>query len=215
MDHVGLEKIIDEVTLYLLGEGDTLAAPVLYRDFIGHTIHQQKTNDSETYFKELLGTINEPTYPFNLSNIRGNGTEIIEASIGLSDSLSKEIRSICNELGMSPAVLFHAAYGIVVGICSNRKEALFGSLFSGRLQGAIGAADSLGLFINTLPLLFSLEGTASEYLQQVKLKLGELLPYEQTPLSKVHGWSGISNEVSLFSALLNYRHSSSDRKSVV
>ena len=212
MDHVGLEKIIDEVTLYLLGEGDTLAAPVLYRDFIGHTIHQQKTNDSETYFKELLGTINEPTYPFNLSNIRGNGTEIIEASIGLSDSLSKEIRSICNELGMSPAVLFHAAYGIVVGICSNRKEALFGSLFSGRLQGAIGAADSLGLFINTLPLLFSLEGTVSEYLQQVKLKLGELLPYEQTPLSKVHGWSGISNEVSLFSALLNYRHSSSDEE---
>ncbi|CAL2088803.1 non-ribosomal peptide synthase/polyketide synthase [Tenacibaculum sp. 190524A02b] len=207
MDHVGLEKIMEEITTYLLGEKNTLPDPVLYRDFIGHTLHQQSTNDSETYFTELLGDIEEPTYPFNLSDIRGNGTEIIEASIMLPEKLSKEIRSVCTDLGMTPAVLFHAAYGIVVGMSSNRKQALFGSLFSGRLQGALGAADSLGLFINTLPLVFNIEGTVVEYLHQVKLRLGELLPYEQTPLSRVHGLSGISNEVSLFSSLLNYRHS--------
>ncbi|WP_075343710.1 non-ribosomal peptide synthetase [Tenacibaculum agarivorans] len=213
IDHVGLEKIITEVNVHLLGHGDILPPPVLYRDFIGHTLHQQATNDSETYFKEAFGSIDEPTYPFNLSNVRGNGTEISEASIGLPKELSKEIRTTCTDLGITPAILFHAAFGIVVGTCSNNKQALFGSLFSGRLQGALGAADSLGLFINTLPLLFNIEGTVSEYLQQVQSKLGELLPYEQTPLSQVHNWSGISNEVPLFSAILNYRHSGSDDES--
>ncbi|SEB35211.1 amino acid adenylation domain-containing protein [Tenacibaculum sp. MAR_2009_124] len=210
IDHVGLEKIIEEVNLHLLGHGDILPPPVLYRDFIGHTLHQQETNDSASYFKNALGNINEPTYPFNLSNVRGNGTDIAEASIGLPEELSKEIRIACTNMGITPAILFHAAFGIVVGMCSNRKQALFGSLFSGRLQGAVGAADSLGLFINTLPLLFNIEGTVAEYIQQVKERLAELLPYEQTPLPQVHSWSGISNEVPLFSAIFNYRHSSSD-----
>ncbi|CAM1366015.1 amino acid adenylation domain-containing protein [Tenacibaculum xiamenense] len=210
IDHVGLEKIIEEVNLHLLGHGDILPPPVLYRDFIGHTLHQQATNNSEVYFKEVLGNIDEPTYPFNLSNVRGNGTDIAEASIGLPEELSKEIRTVCTQMGITPAILFHAAFGIVVGMCSNKKQALFGSLFSGRLQGAVGAADSLGLFINTLPLYFNVEGTVAEYLQQVKERLAELLPYEQTPLSEVHNWSGISNEVPLFSAIFNYRHSSSD-----
>ncbi len=210
IDHVGLEKIIEEVNLHLLGHGDILPPPVLYRDFIGHTLHQQATNNSEVYFKDVLGGIDEPTYPFNLSNVRGNGTDIAEASIGLPEELSKEIRTVCTQMGITPAILFHAAFGIVVGMCSNKKQALFGSLFSGRLQGAVGAADSLGLFINTLPLLFNVEGTVADYIQQVKERLAELLPYEQTPLSEVHSWSGISNEVPLFSAIFNYRHSSSE-----
>ncbi|MCX2765209.1 hypothetical protein OQJ66_20680, partial [Aquimarina muelleri] len=41
----------------------------------------------------------------------------------------------------------------------------------------------------------------------------ELLPYEQTPLSHIQNWSGISNDIALFSALLNYRHSSSSTNS--
>ncbi|SNR31532.1 hybrid non-ribosomal peptide synthetase/type I polyketide synthase, partial [Flavobacterium sp. ov086] len=209
MDHVGLEKIIEEVTLYLAGEAENLPVPFLYRDFIGHTLHTQSVNDGESYFRSVLGVINEPTYPFNLSNILGNGTKIEESTVILSRDLSTLLRTVCVNLSMSPAVLFHAAFGLVVARCSNKEHALFGSLFSGRLQGSLGAADSLGLFINTLPVALELKGSVREYLDEVKLRLGELLSYEQTPLSHIHDWSGISNQMALFSALLNYRHSPS------
>ncbi|WP_229809318.1 condensation domain-containing protein, partial [Aquimarina muelleri] len=141
-----------------------------------------------------------------LSNVLGG--DIKESSILLSEELNKELRNICGKLGISPAVLFHAAYGLVVGRCSNKEQVIFGSLFSGRLQGSLGAADSLGLFINTLPILLELKGSVSEYLKEVKKRLEELLPYEQTPLSHIQNWSGTSNNVALFSALLNYRHTS-------
>ncbi|CAM1358023.1 amino acid adenylation domain-containing protein [Tenacibaculum xiamenense] len=207
LDHVGMEKITIEVEEYLSGNAASLSEPVLYRDFIGHTLHLQKTNNSELYFKELLTGIEEPTYPFGLSDIRGNGGSLKESEIVLPSSINKEIRRVCIELGMSPAVLFHAAFGLLVGKCSNSDYALFGSLFSGRLQGSLGATDSLGLFINTLPFFVELKGNATEYVNEVRKKLGELLSYEQTSLSSVQGWSDISNDIPFFSAILNFRHS--------
>ncbi len=207
MDHVGLEKIVVEVEEYLSGNKEDLPETVSYRDFIGHTLHLQETNDSASYFHELLGNIEEPTYPFELSDVQGNGSTIQEAEIILPNSLSKEIRKVCADLGMSSAVIFHAAYGVLVGKCSNSDYALFGSLFLGRLQGSLGAADSLGLFINTLPFLTELKGSVLEYVKNVQQQLNGLLPYEQTQLSDIQNWSGISNEVPFFSALLNFRHS--------
>ncbi|MFH6945822.1 non-ribosomal peptide synthase/polyketide synthase [Flavobacterium sp. FlaQc-49] len=207
IDHVGMEKIIAEITMYLSGNKASLGVPVLYRDFIGHTLHAQSVNDGASYFKSLFGAIEEPTYPFGLSNVLGDGKGIEESHIVLSKDLSAELRKLGVMHAISPAVLFHAAYGLVVGKCSNKDYAIFGSLFSGRLQGSLGAADSLGLFINTLPVLLELKGSTSEYLNQVKGLLQDLLSYEQTPLSHIQDWSGIGNDKALFSAILNYRHS--------
>ncbi|WP_348704103.1 amino acid adenylation domain-containing protein, partial [Tenacibaculum sp. 190524A02b] len=207
-DHVALEKVVKEVEAYLLGKEANLPTPVLYREFIGYTLHQQSINDSATYFKGLFESVDEPTYPFELSNIRGNGSDIKESRILLPTELSKNLREFSTHLGMSPAVLFHAAYGLIISKCSNKDYAIFGSLFSGRLQGSLGAADSLGLFINTLPFFAELNGSVLDYVQKVKKQLEELVSYEQTPLSKIQDWSGIANETPLFSALLNFRHSS-------
>ncbi|OXB19030.1 hypothetical protein B0A80_20175, partial [Flavobacterium tructae] len=212
MDHVGIEKIIEEVSLCLSGESSNLPVPFLYREFIGHTLHMQSTDNSESYFRTLMGSIEEPTYPFNLSNVLGDGKGIEESIVVLSKDLSIRLRNVCAHLSISPAVLFHAAFGLVVARCSNQGYALFGSLFSGRLQGSLGAADSLGLFINTLPVALELKGNVKEYLKEVRVRLEELLSYEQTPLSRIHNWSGISNDMALFSALLNYRHSLSSEE---
>ncbi|WP_075344662.1 non-ribosomal peptide synthetase [Tenacibaculum agarivorans] len=208
MDHVGMEKVVAEINWYLSDQESNLPTPVLYRDFIGHTLHLQAINDSESYFKKLLGTIDVPTYPFELSDVKGDIGVVKESKIILPAELSQSIRNASVRLGISPAVVFHAAYGIVIGRCSNTDYALFGTLLSGRLQGSLGAADSLGLFINTLPFFIAFKGSVLEYIKEVKQRLTELLPYEQTPLSNIQGWSGISNEVPLFSALLNFRHTS-------
>ncbi len=207
LDHVGIDKIISEIKLFLSDENIDLPKPALYRDFISHTLHKQATNNSESYFKRLLGAINEPTYPFGLSSVLSNSSDIKETQIILPSELSREIRRVSIAFGMSPAVIFHAAYGIVVGKCSNKNYALFGSLFSGRLQGILASVDSLGLFINTLPVCVALKGSVLDYIQDVEEQLSTLLSYEQTALSKIQTWSGIANEIPLFSALLNFRHS--------
>ena len=207
IDHVGLEKIIEEIKMYLSGNTTNYTQPVLYRDFIAHVLHQQATNDSESYFRSRLGHITDPTFPFGLSDTLGDGSSIQEASKMLSSDTSAQVRLLSRKLKISPAVIFHAAWGIVIGRCSNKEYAVFGTLFSGRLQGSLGADQSLGLFINTLPVILHLDRNVSEYLDHVKQELQGLMPYEQTPLSNIQHWSGVSNDTPLFSALLNYRHS--------
>ncbi len=205
IDHIGLEKVISEIKSYISNQESKLPKPTLYRNFIGQTLYQQTNNSGKEFFKNLLGAIDSPTYPYQLSNTRENGHNIEELTISLPKKLSSKIRDISNRLKISPAVLFHAAYGIVIGRLSNSNYALFGSIFSGRLQEA---SDGLGLYINTLPFFIELTGSIPEYVQKVHHRLNEYLSFEQTPLSKIQRWSGIANDIPMFSALLNFRHTS-------
>ncbi|MEL6558318.1 MAG: amino acid adenylation domain-containing protein [Bacteroidota bacterium] len=165
---------------------------------------------------DLYSGISEPTYPLNLSNTLIDGeTTIVTSQAMLSAELRDMIKKVSGDLKVSPAVLFHAAFGLVVARCSNTDYALFGSLFLGRLQGAKGSDSSLGLFMNTLPVLLDVKGDVSAYINHVNDRLKELLNFEQTPISKVHQWSGIPTEIPMFSALLNYRHSAPESSDVV
>ncbi|WP_148639250.1 non-ribosomal peptide synthetase, partial [Aquimarina longa] len=206
IDHVGLEKITEEIIAYISGETAKLESPVLYRNFIAHTLYQQTINDSEPYFRSRLEKITEPTFPFGLYDLQ-DGLQIKELNYELSDDLSSRIRKVAHELHMSPATIFHAAWGIVLGVCSNQDHVIFGTVVSGRLQGSIGANRSLGLFINTLPLVLELECTIPEYFAQVNRELHGLLSYEQTSLTDIQSWSNFDKGVPLFSGLLNYRYS--------
>ncbi|WP_233899380.1 non-ribosomal peptide synthetase, partial [Tenacibaculum piscium] len=208
MDHMGTSKIIEEIGLYLSGRAGMLPTPVLFRDFVGYVINREKIAKSETYFRGLYSRIETPSYPFNLSDTKIAGSSIIATSKKmLSSELRDCIRKVSNDLQVSPAVLFHAAFGLVVGKCSGTDYALFGSVLLGRLQGVKGSESSLGLFMNTLPIVLDLKGDIPSYISQTSESLQTLLDHEQTPLSSVHDWSGIPNDVSMFSALLNYRHS--------
>ncbi|WP_460860589.1 condensation domain-containing protein, partial [Rheinheimera gaetbuli] len=207
-DHVGLEVIQSEIGLYESGDAAQLAAPVPYREFIAHTLHQARNNDAEAYFRNVLGDVAEPTIPFNLKDIQGDGNQIIEYREQVPVDVSMQLRQVAKSLKVSPAALFHSAWAIVVGACSGRDDVVFGTVVSGRLQGTIGAESMMGVFINTLPFRVHLQGQDVEALvRQVQDVLLDLIPYEQTPLALAQKCSGLPGDTPLFSAMLNYRHS--------
>ncbi|MBQ4860068.1 hypothetical protein, partial [Pseudoalteromonas sp. MMG007] len=107
----------------LLSDGETsLPAPIPYREFVAHTLHQAATLDAKGFFSELLGDVNEPTLPFGLKDIHGDGSRI-EADKGvLEPGLSKVVRTLSKERKISPATLFHAAWALVVAACSGRDD---------------------------------------------------------------------------------------------
>uniref|UniRef100_UPI000AB422BF non-ribosomal peptide synthetase n=1 Tax=Kordia zhangzhouensis TaxID=1620405 RepID=UPI000AB422BF len=115
LDHVGLEIIIEEIGQYLSGNAATLPPPSLYRNFIGHVLHTQSLSASESYFKSRFESIESPTLPFGLQDVHGDGVNIVESTVRLSEGLSSRIYRVSQELQMSPATLFHAAFGLVVG----------------------------------------------------------------------------------------------------
>ncbi|NQY62740.1 MAG: non-ribosomal peptide synthase/polyketide synthase, partial [Alteromonadaceae bacterium] len=214
-DHVGLEIIQREVMVYLDGQGERLAPALPYRDFIAHVLHQEKVNDATAYFTEALGDIDTPTTPFDLVDVQGDGSQIVELREKVPDDIATELRAVAKTLKLSPAVLFHTAWAMVIAGCSGRDDVVFGTVFSGRLQGLTGAENMMGMFINTLPVRVKLEdNSAIALVRQVQQALQELLSYEQASLALAQQCSALQGDSSLFSAMLNYRHSGQGTASV-
>ncbi|WP_408672869.1 condensation domain-containing protein, partial [Xenorhabdus szentirmaii] len=206
-DHMTLELIIAEIRLLLQGRAGELPDSLPYRNFIAQTL-SVPASVHEDYFRTQLADVDEPTAPFGLLNVQGDGEDVSEINIPLDTTQARAIRNQARRLGISPSVLFHVAWAQVLAQTSGRDDVIFGTVLLGRLQGSAGADRVMGLFINTLPLRVSLAGrSAREVVQATYHNLTTLLEHEQAPLALAQRCSGVMPPMPLFSALLNYRHS--------
>lgn len=204
-DHMGLAIIQHELHAYLTGNTNQLIMPIAYREFVAHAHYQASKNNAEEFFKSVLGDLDEPTLPFNISDNRKSGCQVNEVKGDLSTHISTLLRQLVKEYQVTPAAFFHLAWALVISATSGRKDVVFGTVLSGRLQGTVGAEYMLGNFINTLPLRVRFVGSIKNLLLDVHSALIALLPYEQSSLVLAQGCTSLSPETPLFGAILNYR----------
>lgn len=208
IDHVALEIVTSEVVAHMEGRAQPPAESVHYRNHVAQSLAYAREHDAEAFFRGKLADIDEPTAPFGLLDVHGDGTQIEDAYEAVEPALTARIRSQARRLGVSAATLFHAGWALVVAHTSGRDDVVFGSVLLGRLQVSAGAQRTLGMFINTLPLRLRLQSmTAKGLVEQTQRELVELLGHEQASLAIAQRRSGIGGTTPLFSALLNYRHS--------
>ncbi|KMJ44713.1 peptide synthetase [Xenorhabdus khoisanae] len=207
-DHISLDMIFGEIQSILLGDNTGLSTPLPYRNFIAQ-ISKVPLEAHQTYFREQLGDVEEPTLPFGLLDVQGGHlTETAENTYTLDNELAHNLRDCARKLGMSSAVLFHVAWAQVLARCSGQNDVVFGTVLLGRLQGGVGASEVLGMFINTLPIRIKLgTRTVQQAVQETYQQLSALLEHEQAPLAVAQRCSGIQAPLPLFNSLLNFRHS--------
>jgi amino acid adenylation domain-containing protein len=207
-DQVALRIVVQEIRAHLEGRQEELSEALPYRQYVAQALHWARHSDAQRFFSERLGGIDEPTAPFGLLEVHGDGAQIEESRELLEGELGQRLRRQARECGVSVAALFHAAWARVVAATSGRDEVVFGTVLSGRLQGSAGADRTLGMFINTLPICLDLsECTVGEFVQRVHGELIELVRYEPASLAQAQRCSGVKGAAPLFTALLNYRHS--------
>ncbi|HEU5138276.1 MAG TPA: amino acid adenylation domain-containing protein [Steroidobacteraceae bacterium] len=215
-DHVGQEILLQELMAQLENRGGQLSQPVAYRNFVWQTLTQTDGGEAETFFRGKLGDVTEPTAPFGLLDVHGDGREIRQARQRVEPELSFRLRSQARRLGVSAATLFHTAWALVVARTSSQDDVVFGSVLLGRMRGWRDIDRAMGMFINTLPLRIKLKGQSAEQLvRHVQREIVELLQHEQTSLAVAQRCSSIAGSRPLFSAVLNYRHSSPGRSAVL
>ena len=163
----------------------------------------------EAYFRKVLAGIDEPTAPFGILDTRQTSSDLLTVQRQLPDSLAAALRECARVAQVSPTTLFHVAFARVLGACTARDDVVFGTVLSGRLQGAEGADRAVGMFINNLPVRFSLRRiSVAQALQDAYRQLLELLAYEQAPLALAQRCSDVPPTLlPLFTAMFNYRHS--------
>ncbi len=205
-DHSTMELVVTEVRALLRGEGEQLAQPLALRDLVAHAGRVSQA-EHEAYFREQLADIEEPTAPFGILDVQFNTTELRTGGARIDLALSNRIRDCAGQLGVPPSVLFHLAWAQMLARCTGRNDVVFGTVLSGRLQGAAGSDRALGMFINTLPLRLSLQGEARQVIHESYQRMVSLLAHEQAPLVLAQRCSGVPQPLPLFTTILNYRHS--------
>ena len=207
LDHTTLELLVEEVALVQQGRDAELPEPVPYRRYVAQARLGLSQAEHDTFFSEMLADVQEPTAPFDLLNVRGDGTDAEEAREPMDAALAQEVRRQAQRHGVSAAALFHLALAVLLGRTTGRDDVVFGTVLLGRMQSGKDAGRALGMFINTLPVRIRL-GTHSveECLRQTHKALTGLLHHEHASLSRAQRCSGLTGSTPLFSVLFNYRY---------
>nr|WP_229656890.1 non-ribosomal peptide synthetase [Burkholderia pseudomallei] len=208
IDHTTLERVIEEARAIGQGRAEDLPRPVPFRNFVAQARLGVSEADHEAYFRAKLGDIDEPTAPFGLLSVQGDGREIAEAARRLKPELSGALRGHARRLGWSAASMMHVAWGVVLSRTTGRQDVVFGTVLFGRMQGGAQSDRSLGLFINTLPVRMRVAQTGVEAsVKETHAQLAELMRHEHAPLVLAQRCSGVPAQTPLFTSLLNYRYS--------
>ncbi|KGV00817.1 amino acid adenylation domain protein [Burkholderia pseudomallei MSHR4377] len=208
IDHTTLERVIEEARAIGQGRAEDLPQPAPFRNFVAQARLGVSEADHEAYFRAKLGDIDEPTAPFGLLSVQGDGREIAEAARRLKPELSGALRGHARRLGVSAASMMHVAWGLVLSRTTGRQDVVFGTVLFGRMQGGAQSDRALGLFINTLPVRMRVAQTGVEAsVKETHAQLAELMRHEHAPLVLAQRCSGVPAQTPLFTSLLNYRYS--------
>lgn len=213
-DHQAEALLLNEVSAVMDGNMQDLPAPAQYREHVGRSLSATRFEDLRAYFAERLGDVCEPTAPFGITDVYREGGDLSEVRSVVARELARRIRREARRIRVSAAALFHAAWSVMLsGICG-RDDVVFGTLLVGRTEMEARDGQSLGLFINTLPVRVRMADiSARQLVEEVHRDLGELLLREQASLAVAQRASGVRGSDPLFTTLLNYRYASqsSDR----
>ncbi|RSZ60356.1 non-ribosomal peptide synthase/polyketide synthase [Massilia atriviolacea] len=207
-DHTTLDVLFEEMALIQAGRAQDLPLPVPFRNFVAQARLGVSVQEHEQFFRRMLGDVDQPTAPFGLLDMQGDGSNVDEARLPLDPALALRLREHARRLGVSATSLFHLAWAQVLARTSGRDDVVFGTALFGRMHGGSGADRVLGLFMNTLPVRIRLDDTPLEAaVRDTHERLAQLLHHEHAPLSLAQRCSGMAASVPLFSAGFNYRHS--------
>ncbi|WP_282363322.1 non-ribosomal peptide synthase/polyketide synthase [Pseudomonas sp. PS01297] len=183
-----------------------------YRDFIEWLQTQGEREALQAWSAELAGFEQPTPLPFDRAVRRQGGfSQIGDCYADLEVSQGRALRELAQRYHVTVNTLTQAAWALVLQRYSGLDEVLFGVTVAGRPVNRPEMQDTVGLFINSIPLRMRLPQAGQrvsvrEWLQGVFAHNLALREHEHLPLLSIQACSALDKGQPIFDSLFVYEN---------
>jgi len=181
-----------------------------FEDFIAWLAKQDKA-ERDAYWKNYLDGFSAPTdisIRKPISKIQSADSHYDEVKLLLNESTTAALQSFARDHHLTLNTLVQGAWGIVLSRYSREKDVVFGVTVSGRPAELADVENTVGMFINTLPMRVKTDSDENvvQWLQQMQASQIETRRFESTPLVEIHRQTSVPGEQQLFDSILVFEN---------
>ncbi|MFD4528139.1 amino acid adenylation domain-containing protein [Streptomyces sp. NPDC058470] len=192
LDGWSLPILMQELwTAYGEGGGTSgLPAVTPYREYLSWLARQDKEAARESWRRALAGA-HEPTLVApNLRDATPGPSSTVNGQA--SPALDEALAELTRVHGLTLNTVVQAAWALLVGKLTGRRDVVFGASVAGRPMDLPGADNMLGLFINTVPVRveFDPAQTVAGMLRELQAQQTVLMDHQYLSLSDIQRLAG-------------------------
>ncbi len=201
-----LKEVLTFYQAFSQGKEIEITKPHPYKNHI-QWLHQQDWSKNAAFWQQLLQGFNIPT-PLLLDPNPHDQSGFREQEIRLSAQNTQILKDLAQQHQLTLNTLVQAAWAILLSRYSGENDVVFGATRACRYSSVPGSESMVGQLTNTLPIRVKILGEMPviSCLKELRSQWLNLREYEHTPLVKIHGWSDVPGESSLFNSIVVFEN---------
>ncbi|MFC4493028.1 amino acid adenylation domain-containing protein [Streptomyces ovatisporus] len=192
LDGWSMPLLVREFFALYDSRGDTTKLPPVtpYREHIA-VLAELDAEAARTAWRETLGGIDEPTRLTD-GDISVGAVQPQPMQIVLPDELTAALRGTASQGGLTLNNVLLAAWSLLLARSCGTEDVVFGTTVSGRRPEVPGMETMIGLFINTVPVRVTIDGseTVREMLARFQEDQARMLPHHHMGLGDIQRIAG-------------------------
>ncbi len=173
---------------------------------------------AKEFWRESLAGFDQITpLPFRrpIAAVDAAAVRMGDAQRRLSAERTRQLADVAKQFRVTSNTLVQGAWALVLAAYANSDDVMFGVTVAGRPAELRDVGDTLGLFINTIPLRISLPVpevrlSVAQWLQNLQAQNVTMREFEHTPLLEIQSLSEVPRGSALFDSLFVFENAPVD-----
>lgn len=204
-----LREVLGRYLARVRGETAKQPEPRRFRDYVAW-LRAQDREAMADYWREALADL-APRNPLGIGRAvagEAHGHTTAAARFALDEAQTRALMQFARREQLTPSVLVQGAWAMLLARYGGEHDVVFGSTVSGRPTDLAGADETVGPFINSLPVRVRIERGRPlvGWLRDLHAAQVGREAYGHCALSDILAWSGVPTGNALFESVLVYEN---------
>nr|WP_315847130.1 non-ribosomal peptide synthetase [uncultured Achromobacter sp.] len=205
-----LTDFFDNYEARRAGQGPVRAPSRPHRDFIDW-LQGRDIDAARRYWQEALAGFGAVTpLPGLRAATAGEVSSMVDLTSTLSEAQTTQLQRVAQQCRVTPNTVIQAAWALTLARHAGQDEVLYGVTVAGRPTEMAQAQQTIGIFINTIPMRVRLPVggllSAAQWMRTLLDQNADMRAHEHLSLAEVQGFSDVAPGQPLFDSLVVFEN---------